>query len=194
MMRAQYQAAGSTILMAVLLLLGTGGVGTDGKASPGAGAKGSAVEIKASRWEFDFTGSPKQHAEKLSRVGMIVAVPDPKAAKAEPGTAPLLLITDLKPRPVTLKPAMPGQFNNSVKWYNVQKESIQGLAKELPLPFVPSFVVLILPKDREAKIAAVEQQYANQHRIDPARIEWTTFDFRLQKGVYEPVVIKMKQR
>jgi hypothetical protein len=175
---------------------GTGGKGV-GKSGTGTGGgaasyRASDAEIKAYRWQFDLSGPPREHADKLDRAGVIVALPDPKAGHMDPRTAPLLLITDVKRRPVTLKPAAPGQFRDFVKWYNTRPESIQGLAQELQLPFMPPCVVLLMPKDREAKMADAEMRYAQEHRIDFARIQRTTFDFRLRNGVYEPVVLNQQ--
>jgi hypothetical protein len=178
---------------------GGGGPGGSSWGSKGRGMGGGAkshkatdAEIKAWRWQFDLSGPPREHADKLERVGVIVAVPDPKAGNMDPRTAPLLLITDLKRRPVTLKPAEPGRFADSVKWYNRTPDSIQGLMQELRLPFVPPCIILLMPKDREAKMAEAEMRYAREHGLDPERIQQTTFDFRLQGGVYEPVVINQR--
>jgi hypothetical protein len=176
---------------------GPGGVGKGTRPGPGPGGggpgrKATDAEIKAWRWQFDLSGGPKEHADKLDRAGVIVAVPDPKGGIADPRMAPLLLITDIKRRPVTLQKVEPGKFGDAVKWYNTRPESVQGLAQELRLPFVPSCIVLLLPKEREAKMANAEQQFAQQNRIDFARIQQTTFDFRLQNGVYEPIVIQQR--
>ncbi len=156
------------------------------------GYQATDAEIKAWRWQFDLSGPPKEHADKLDRAGVIVAVPDPKAGHIDPRNAPLLLITDLKRRPVTLQPAEPGRFADSVKWYNRTPDSIQGLVQELRLPFMPACIVLLMPKDREQKMADLEKRFAQEHGMDVERVQHTTFDFRLQGGVYEPVVINQR--
>jgi len=174
----------------------TGGGGSGGKdkrPGPGGGPPGGKAteqEAKAFRWRFDMTGSPKEHADKLDRAGVMIAVPDPAAGKADPRSGPYLFITDLKRRPVQFDRKDLSQFAGAVKWYNNRPESVQGLAQELKLPFVPPFVVLLLPKDREARMAAEEKRYADDHRRKLDTIQETWFDFRLQNGGYEPVVTK----
>jgi hypothetical protein len=174
---------------------GDGGEGGRGKmkgkgGSPGGlGQKATEQEIKARRWQFDLSGSPKEHADKIDKTGVILAIPDPKFGKMDPRFAPLQLITDLKRRPALMSPAPANQFADAVKWFNTRPESIMGLAQELRLPFVPSCFILLLPKEREAKMAAEEARYAQQKGNDINRITMTRFDFRLQNGIYEPVVI-----
>ena len=83
-------------------------------------------------------------------------------------------------------------FKDAVKWYNTRAESVQALANELQLDFTPKFVVLLLPKDREQKMADEEAQYARDHRRDLAKVTETWFDFRPRNGVYDPMVIRQK--
>lgn len=139
-----------------------------------------------------MTGNPKLHAEKLDKAGVMVAIPDPKAGNMDERTAPLLLISDLKRRPVKLQPGGFDQGADAVKWYNREPNSVQGLAKELQLPFLPRYVVLLLPKDREAKMAAEELRFAKQMGNDIANVQETWFDFQLQGGVYEPKALRQK--
>ena len=178
---------------------GQGGVGGAGKGTmpgPGSGVgigrKATEQEIKAWRWKFDLQGSPKQHADKLDRAGLIVAVPDPAAGQPDMRKGPHLFITDLKRRPVAMEKRDLAQYEDAVKWYNRTPQSVQGLAQELKLPFVPPYVVLLLPKDREAKMAAEEHRFAKQNRNDVSKVQETWFDFRLQGGVYEPMAIRQK--
>lgn len=176
---------------------GRGGLGKGtgqgaGMGTGGFGRKATDQEIKAWRWQFDLSGSPKDHADKIDRTGLMAAVPDPAGGMPDPKRGPYLFITDLKRRPVALKKDDLSRYADAVKWYNRRPESIQGLAQELKLPFNPPFVVLLLPKDREAKMVAEELRYAQQHGRNPAMIQQTTFDFRLQNGVYEPVAIDQK--
>jgi hypothetical protein len=164
--------------------LGSGG-------PPGSARKATEAEIKAWRWEFDLKGNPKEHADKLDKAGVIVAVPKGGNIGDRRDT-PLMVISDLKRRPVVLQPARPEQFADAVKWYNQQPASIQGLVQELKLPFAPPYIVLLLPKDREARMAAEEKRYADQHGNDLNRVQKTLFDFRLQNGAYEPVVLTQR--
>jgi hypothetical protein len=169
---------------------GQGGTGKPGGGGQmGFGTKATEQEIKARRWQFDLSGEPKIHADKIDKTGVILGVPDPKAGNMDPRMAPLLLITDVKRRPAAMMPAGANQFADAVKWYNTRPESIQGLAQELRLPFVPRCFILLLPKEREAKMAAEEARYAAQKGHDINKITMTLFDFRLQNGTYEPVVI-----
>jgi hypothetical protein len=169
------------------------GPGGPGKGGPGGfGRKATEQEIKAWRWRFDLTGTPKEHADKLDRAGLLVAVPDPRAGKVDPKKGPHQFIRDLKRRPVMLEDGDFAKYEDAVKWYNSTPDSVRGLAQELNLKDVPAYVVLLLPKDREKKMAAEEKRFAVQNRNDPARIQETWFDFRLQNGVYEPVAIKQR--
>jgi hypothetical protein len=167
---------------------GTGGPGREGGpvGSPRAQAE---QEVKARRWQFDLSGLPREHAEKIDKTGVILAVPDPKAGDVDPRSAPLLLITDLKRRPAEIQAARAGQFADSVKWYNVSRDSVNGLAEELKLPFMPRCFILLLPKDRETKMAQAEARYAQRKGNEINKIKMTRFDFRLQNGTYEPVVV-----
>jgi len=179
---------------------GPGGIGTGRKPGPGTGGdpggtgrKATDAEIKAWRWRFDLSGDPKTHADKLEKAGVIVAIPDPKAGNMDPNKAPLLVISDLKRRPVAVRPAAADEFADAVKWFNRRPESVQGLAQELRLqqlnmPTPPPYIVLLLPKDREAKMATEEERYAKRNGMPIAAVQETFFDFRLQNGVYEPVV------
>jgi hypothetical protein len=174
---------------------GTGGMGKGSKPGPGPGGgigrKATEQEIKAWRWRFDLTGGPKEHADKLDKAGLMVAVPD-REGKANPKTSTHLFISDLKRRPVTLERGDFTRFDEAVKWYNTKADSVRGLKEELKLPFLPDYVVLLLPKDREAKMAAEELRFAKQHNNDPTKVTETWFDFRLQNGVYEPIATKQK--
>jgi hypothetical protein len=170
---------------------GEGGGGGGGKPG-GVGRKATEQEIKAWRWRFDMTGSPQEHANKLDRAGLMVAVPDPAAGKADPKKGQHLFIRDLKRRPVKLEQGDFAKYEDAVKWYNSKTESVRGLVGELKLPFVPEYVVLLLPKDREAKMAGEEKRFAQKNGRNPATVQETWFDFRLQNGVYEPVVISQK--
>jgi hypothetical protein len=100
-----------------------------------------------------MSGSPKEHADKLDRACVIVAIPAQGVTTPGPG-ADHLLITDLKRRPAVTKNTDLSEYGDAVKWYNIRAESVRGLAHELKLPYVPAYVVLLLPKDREAKMAA----------------------------------------
>ena len=66
------------------------------------------------------------------------------------------------------------------------------LAKELKLPFVPSMVIMLLPQEREEKMAAEEMRYAQKMGTPAQLIQATWFDFRLRDGVYEPVAIRQQ--
>ena len=67
----------------------------------------------------------------------------------------------------------------------MRPESVSSLARELQIP-VPrdtaghSYVILLLPKAREQKIAEAERRYAESQRRPVQNIRATWFDFRLQ--------------
>jgi hypothetical protein len=175
---------------------GGGGVGTGkgSKVGPGTGGGGpggrklSRAEILAHRWRFDMSGDGKEHADKLDAVGVMLAIPDGGNFR---------LITDLKRRPVDAPHDKLLRFKDAIKWYNMRPESVFSLAKELQIPvprdgFGRSYVILLLPKDREEKIAEAERRYAESQGRRVANIRNTWFDFRLRNGVYEPVVIRQE--
>lgn len=176
---------------------GVGGLGGAG-GGPGAGNKqGAGVgkggfggrkatkqEIYAMRWHFDLSGDAKEHARKLAAIGVTLAIPEP--------TGGFMVIADLNRRPVEMRRDNLMGFQEAVKWYNTKPDSVQSLARELQLPFVPRYVVLLLPRDREEKMADAEKQYATQHRRDVKTVTMTRFDFRLRNGAYDPTVIAQK--
>jgi hypothetical protein len=167
-----------------------GGLGAGKRKGPGTGGGGPGgrqvtdQEAKAWRWRFDLAGDAKEHARKLGAIGVLVAVPDPRGG--------FILITDLNRRPVDMKKDSLAAFKDAVKWYNTKLDSVQPLARELQLPFVPKFVVMLLPKEREQKMVQEETRYANEHRRNVENIQMTLFDFQLRNGVYEPVVRDQK--
>ena len=177
--------------------LGGGGVGTGkgSKVGPGIGGGGpggrkpTRAEILAYRWRFDMSGDGKEHADKLDAVGVTLAIPDAGGG--------FRLITDLKRRPADAPRAKLDRYKDAIKWYNVRPESVASLSRELQIP-VPrdsagrSYVILLLPKDREEKMAEVERRYAESQGRRVANIRATWFDFRLRNGVYEPVVIRQE--
>ncbi len=155
-----------------------------GTGTGGAGGSATKQEILAWRWRFDLTGGGREHAEKLHSVGVTVAFPDPLGG--------FLVVHDLSKRPVQLKKDSLAAYKDAVKWYNTKPESVQALAQELRLPFVPRFVMLLLPKDREEKMAAEEARFAEAQGRSPQAVRATWFDFRLQGGSFEPVALKQE--
>jgi hypothetical protein len=155
-----------------------------GKGGPPGGRKATDQEIKAFRWRFDLAGDPREHARKLAATGVIVAVPDP--------TGGFIIITDLNRRPVEKRRDALAAYKDAVKWYNTRPDSVQGLASELQLGFVPKYVVLLLPQDREQRIAQEEARYAQDRGRNVKLVQATWFDFRLMNGTYEPVVTKQQ--
>jgi hypothetical protein len=168
---------------------GTGGKGGMPGGPGGGGRKATEQEIKAWRWRFDLTGGPKEHADKLDRAGLIVAVPADGNTDLRKG--PHWFITDLKRRPVAMEKGDLAKYEDAVKWYNQKPDSLRGLAEELKID-VPKYVVLLLPKEREAKMAAEEKRFAKQNRMDVTKVQETWFDFRLKNGAYEAVAIMQK--
>ncbi len=158
------------------------GAGT-GKGGFG-GRKATKQEIYAMRWHFDLSGDPREHARKLAAIGVTLAIPDPAGG--------FLVITDLNRRPVDPRRDNLMGFQEAVKWYNTKPDSVQSLARELQLPFVPRYVVLLLSRDREEKMAEAEKQFAAQNRRDLKSVSMTRFDFRLHNGAYDPTVIQQK--
>ncbi len=158
------------------------GLGTKGQGTGigGGGRQLSRQEIYALRWKFDLSGNPREHADKLAKVGFIVAIADQRNN--------FFVVRDLKRRPAQGGYENLEKYRDAVKYFNVLPQSVQGLGQELRLPFVPRFVVFFLPKSMEEKMAAEEARHAqSQGRKE---ITETEFDFRLVNGVYEPVVIR----
>ncbi|MBI2806939.1 MAG: hypothetical protein HYX68_18315 [Planctomycetes bacterium] len=156
--------------------IGTGGFG---------GRKATKQEIYAMRWHFDLAGDPREHVRKLAAIGFTVAFPDPRGGG-------FFVVTDLNRQPAEMRRDNLMGFQEAVKWYNTKPDSVQGLARELQLQFVPRFVVLLLPKDREDQMAQAEKAYADRQRRDLRRVTMTRFDFRLRNGTYDPTVMMQK--
>jgi hypothetical protein len=161
---------------------GTKGSGL-GSGGPG-GRKATKAEIYAWRWRFDLTGSGKDHANKLAAFGVTLAIPTAEGK--------YLFIQDLRRRPVDLQPGNIERFKDAVKWKNSEPGSLRDLAKELQLRFVPTVVIMLLPQDREEKMAAEEMRFAQKMGRPPQQIQATWFDFRLRDGVYEPVAFRQE--
>jgi hypothetical protein len=166
------------------------GPGKGNKKGPGTGTGGfggrlaTKQEIYAMRWHFDLGGDAKEHARKLTALGVTLALPDGKGG--------FFVITDLKRRPVEMKKESLVAYKDAVKWYNTKNDSVQLLARELQLNFVPQYVVLLLPKDREEKMAAEEARFAEANRRELRSITMTRFDFELRNGGYDPKVLQQR--
>jgi hypothetical protein len=167
-----------------------GGPGIGNKSGPGIGKGGvggrlaTKQDVYAARWHFDISGDAKEHARKLAAMGVTLAFPDPKGG--------FFVVKDLNRRPVDRKKESLVAFKDAVKWYNTRRESVQALANELQLGFTPEYIVLLLPKEREEKMASEEARYAAANRRNPQAIGKTWFDFRLNNGAYDPTVIRQE--
>jgi hypothetical protein len=173
---------------------GSGGMG-DGpgkgnKTGPGTGQGGTPgrkrtrAEIFAQRWRFELEGSGKQHADKLAAAGVVLVVPDPSGK--------LLVIRDLRRRPVEPRAENLDPFKDAVLWENRKPQSTVALARELRLKWAPPIVFLLLPKDREQLMADAEQAYAEKTGRALNTVTETWFDFQLRDGGFQPVVIRQK--
>jgi len=162
---------------------GTGN-GLPGNGRPGGGDK-TQQQIYADRWHFDIEGDPKEHARKLLAVGAILGFYD--------AAGRFYTVSDLSRRPVQKNNDRAEKYANSVQWFNQSQQSIIGLAKELKLDFVPSRLLILLPKEREEIIAEKEMQYAREHGRGADNIHATYFDFRRNaKSTSEPIVLKQE--
>jgi hypothetical protein len=150
----------------------------DGTGIPGLATR---AEVLAQRWRFNPSGSPREHVEKLTAAGVRVGFKD--------GNDQFWLIRDLKKRPVDFQLESFDKYNDTVKWFSQEPRSVLGMAHELRLPGPPQFFVLLLPKDREQKLADAEFQFAKARNRDLKRVEETWFDFRPVGGAFEPVVV-----
>jgi hypothetical protein len=157
------------------------GPGTD---KGGVGRKATRAEILAWRWRFDLTGSGAEHADKLAAIGVTLAIPD--------GRGGFRVIRDLQRRPAVPVQENLAPYKDAVKWYNTKPDSINALAKALRLPYVPQYLVLLLPKDREEKMAEEERKFAEDRGRSVKTVTATWFDFQLRNGAYEPVVIRQE--
>ena len=170
---------------------GTGplGPGRGFKQGPGTGTGGppgrpqTRQDILAWRWRFDLAGDGKEHAKKLDAMGVIVGLPD--------GRGGIVVARNLKQRPVKLQNENLEPYKDAVKWYNTKADSLFKLAQELRIP-LPQFVVLLLPKEREDKMAAAEQEYTRRQGRRLEEVQATWFDFRFRNGTYEPEVIRQE--
>ncbi len=153
---------------------GPGGVG----GIPGEAA--TRAEILAARWRFNPSGSPHEHVQKLIAAGVRVGFKD--------GNGFFWQIADLKKRPVALQREPFEKYKDTVKWFNQEPRSVIGLANELRLPAPPLQFVLLLPQDREQKLADAELKFAKDRNRDLSKVQETWFDFRSVGGSFEPVV------
>ena len=105
----------------------------------------------------------------------------------------LYIIKDVKHRPG--RDSVPDSFDRykeTVKWANKEmttQHPRSELAREPGLPSPPMQFILLLPQDREQKMADEEMRYAKEKGYDFSKVTATLFDFVLVRGVYEPVVI-----
>ena len=145
-------------------------------------AKALRAQILANRWHFDSSGSPRERIAKFAAVGITLGFSDLLGND--------FIIVDLKKRPVNM---IPDSFRKravegTVMWNaGSDKADLPGFARELGLPLVPTQFVLLLPPDREQKMADEEMRYAREKGHDFSKVEGTLFDFVLTRGIYEPV-------
>jgi hypothetical protein len=166
------------------------GLGLGSKQGAGIGKGGfsgrqiTKQEIYAWRWNFELGGNAKEHARKLAAVGVDIAIQNPRGQ--------VFFITDLNRRPAELKRGSLPDPKEVVGWRNTRQESISALAQELQLPFTPVFVQMLLPKDKEDKMAAEEARFAAEQRRDLRTVRKTWFEFRLRNGTYEPMAVRFE--
>jgi hypothetical protein len=167
-----------------------GGQGAGKKFGPGKGIGGpggrpvTKQEIYALRWSFDLTGDGPEHARKLAAIGVNVGVVDPQGN--------FYFVTDMNRRPAELKRDKMPNLQEVVGWQNNRPESIRPLAVELKLSFVPRVVILLLPKEREIKMAEEEARFVAEQGRALNTVRRTWFDFRQRNGVYDPVGIRLE--
>jgi hypothetical protein len=167
-----------------------GGTGAGKKIGPGkgiggpGGVRGTKQEIYARRWSFDLTGDGPEHARKLAAIGVNVGVIDPQGN--------FYFVTDMNRRPAELKRDKMPNLQEVVGWQNNRPESIGALARELKLSFVPRVVILLLPKEREVKMAEEEARFVAEQGRELSTVRRTWFDFRLRNGQYDPVGLRLE--
>jgi len=160
---------------------GTGkGIGNGPGTKPGNAGTPSRAEVLAQRWRFNPSGSPREHVEKLIAAGVRVGFKD--------GADQFYLIADLKKRPVNYQLEPFEKYKDTVKWFSQDPRSVLGMAVELQLPGPPQFFVLLLPKEREQKLAEAEFQYARTKNRDLKGVQETWFDFQAVGGAFVPAV------
>ena len=160
--------------------VGPGNGPGDGTGFGGATTKALQAQIRADRWHFDSGGSPRERIAKFAAVGITLGFTDFEDR--------LYIIKDVKRRPVEFRPDSWDHYKDVVKWANENDPVNPGLSRELGLPAMPRRFVLLLPPDREQKMADEEMRYAREKGHDFSKVEGTLFDFVLTRGVYEPVV------
>jgi hypothetical protein len=161
---------------------GKGGAGGPGSGSGPRGVPMTKQQIFAQRWRFDMSGNGREHAAKLAAAGVILIIHDQFNNSG--------VVRDLKRLPVRPIPENLMPFKDAVQWTNNRQESLVGLATALQLRFVPIAVQILLPKEREEKMAEAEAAFARKQGRPFDRINETWFDFRLVNGAFEPVVIR----
>ena len=167
---------------------GGNGTGKGTRNGPGTGTGGSAsarpatrAQIIAERWNFTPTGSAKAHVEKFVAIGITLGFED--------GAGSLYIIKNLKRRPADFQAEKHDKYKDTVMWANEYPPSVLALSNELGLPAPPRRFILLLPRDREQKMADEELRFTTEKRRDLAKVTRTIFDFRLKNGVYEPVAV-----
>jgi hypothetical protein len=169
--------------------LGTGeGTGTGSGKGPGDGTgpamgttKALRAQILANRWRFDSGGSPRERIAKLASFGMKLGFAD--------FAGNLFMIEDLQRRPFKFRPDSFERYKETVKFGIGQDcQDWAGLVRELGFPVIAEKIVLLVPPDREQKMADEEMRYAREKGYDFSKVEATLFDFEPVRGVYEPVV------
>ena len=167
-----------------------GGLGMGNRKGAGTGKAGvgpgnfTKQEVYAWRWNFDLGGNAKEHARKLAAIGVDIAIQNPRGQ--------VFFVTDLNRRPAELKRGNLPDPREVVGWRNTRQESIGALAQELQIPFTPAFVQMLLPKEREEKMAAEEARFAAEQRRDLKTVRKTWFEFRLRNGTYEPIAVRFE--
>ncbi len=150
--------------------------------TPGGRAK-TLQEFLAQRWNFDLSGPPKMHLDKLAKVGFIVGLETPEGS--------FFTISNINARPIEKRLDNRDKYKDAVTWYNRHGPSVQGVAKEMGLTFPVKGIVLILPRDREKKLVEEEIRYAKSIRKDLKDFDYIWFDFRLKGETYEPVGMRV---
>jgi hypothetical protein len=151
------------------------GTGTGGRPD----AKAQRAQILANRWHFDSGGSPRDRLAKFAAMGITLGYTD--------FSNNLYIIKDLKRRPVQVAQDSFEHYKDTVMWANRNDPHTVGMARELGVQ-IPMAFILLLPQDREQKMADEELRYAKEKGYDFTKVTATLFDFVLVRGVYEPVV------
>ncbi|MFO0967963.1 MAG: hypothetical protein U0793_20580 [Gemmataceae bacterium] len=154
-----------------------------GPGGPGGGGRPmTRAEFLAQRWNFDLSGPPKVHLDKLTKIGFIVGLE---------GADGRFYTIDTAAKPLQPRLDTQEKYKDAVKWFNRHPPSVEGVTKEMGIGFPVKHIVLILPREREKKLIEEELRYAKSKGVAVKSFDYIWFDFQVRDGQYEPKALRV---